>query len=178
MRLKATLLIILLPLAITFSGCASIINQGASAPVSFRDEWAVLPFVNNTETPYAAERAESITAALLYSRGVRRLATYPVEAKGEALSFDRGQGRQKEALEWAARQKKIRYAVTGVVNEWRYKVGLDGEPVVGMTLQVVELASGKVLWSASGAMSGWSRDAVSAVAQQVINKLLGTIDEK
>jgi hypothetical protein len=65
--------------------------------------------------------------------------------------------------------------MTGTVNEWRYKVGMDGEPVVGVTLQVVELPGGRVVWSATGAKSGWSRDSVSAVAQQVIDKLLGSI---
>ena len=77
-------------------------------------------------------------------------------------------------MEWAKKQN-IRYALVGTVTEWRYKVGLDGEPVAGMTLQLLDLQDGKVLWSGSAGKSGWSREAVSAVAQQVLGQLVSTI---
>jgi len=155
------------------TGCATI-HQGATEPVSFEEKWVLLPFINNTETPYAAQRAESVTSSLLYARGVKRLATYPLGNGSEELFTDRGEKRQNEALEWA-RKNQFRYAVTGTVNEWRYKVGLDGEPVAGVTLQILELPEQRTLWSATGSKSGWSRDAVSAVAQQVIHQLLETV---
>jgi TolB-like protein len=159
---------------ILVSGCVTL-HQGGT-PVSFQESWALLPFVNNTETPYAAERAESIAAALLYARGIQRLERSIAEtAKNEdQLGTDRGEQRQRAALE-TARQRKIRYALVGTVNEWRYKVGLDGEPVVGITLELVDLPSGQVVWSGSAGKSGWSRDAVSAVAQQVLDKLMDRI---
>lgn len=152
------------------TACVTI-HEGANEPVSRADSWVMLPFVNNTETPYAAERAESITASLLYAQGVKNIAESPREAKEDELSVGRKGERQKEALEWA-RKNRYRYAVTGTVNEWRYKVGLDGEPVVGITLQVYALPEGKLVWSGTGSKSGWSRGAVSAVAQQVIDRLL------
>lgn len=155
------------------AACVTI-NEGAYEPVSLADSWVMLPFVNNTETPYAAERAESITASLLYARGVKNLAESPREANADDLTVGRKGERQKEALEWA-RKNRYRYAITGAVNEWRYKVGLDGEPVVGVTLQVYALPEGKLVWSGTGAKSGWSRGAVSAVAQQVIDRLLETM---
>jgi len=158
------------------AACVTI-HEGAYEPVSFAEGWVMLPFVNNTETPYAAERAESITASLLYARGVKNLAESPREAGEDEISVGRKGERQKEALEWA-RKNKYRYAVTGTVNEWRYKVGLDGEPVVGVTLQVYALPEGKVVWSGTGSKSGWSRGAVSAVAQQVIDRLLETMRTK
>lgn len=156
------------------AGCVTL-NQGGR-PVSYQESWALLPFVNNTETPYAAERAEAVTAALLHARGIQRLERTQAEApKGDDhLGAERGELRQKAALE-AAKQKKVRYALAGTVNEWRYKVGLDGEPVAGFTLQVIELPEGKVVWSGAAGKSGWSRDAVSAVAQQVLNQLIGEI---
>ena len=87
---------------------------------------------------------------------------------------DRGEQKQKAALE-AARQRKITYALAGTVNEWRYKVGLDGEPVAGFTIQVIELSEGKVVWSGAASKSGWSRDSVSAVAQQVLERLISSM---
>lgn len=61
------------------------------------------------------------------------------------------------------------------VDEWRYKVGVDGEPAVGITLQVIEVQSGNVIWSAAGSRTGWSRDAVSAVAQKLLRQLLSPL---
>jgi len=58
------------------------------------------------------------------------------------------------------------------VEEWRYKVGVDGEPAAGVTLQILDVATGDILWSGSGGQSGWSREALSAVAQKLIRKLL------
>ena len=43
-------------------------------------------------------------------------------------------------LAWA-RSTHARYAVTGAVNEWTYKVGLDGEPVVGIAIQLIDLSN-------------------------------------
>ncbi len=161
--------------ALALSGCSTL-HQGAEVTVSVNEAWALLPFINNTETPYAAERAESVTAALLYARGVRRLERFHPETKDDqnGIGLDRGERRQKDAMEWA-RGRDARYALSGAVNEWRYKVGLDGEPVAGIAMQLLELPSGRVVWSGAAGRSGWSRDAVSAVAQQVIDQLLGKI---
>lgn len=170
--MKRLLLVLILVATLFTAGCVTLKQSGTA--VSFQENWAVLPFVNNTETPYAAERCESIVAALLYARGIRHLERIAVEAKQDELGLDRGEKRQHEALE-LAKQKHVRYALTGAVNEWRYKVGLDGEPVVGFTLQLIELPEGKVVWSGAAGKSGWSRDAVSSVAQQVLDRLLGEI---
>jgi len=171
MKRLTTMLLIAVTLSLT--GCVTL-NQSGRA-VSIQENWGLVPFVNNTETPYAAERCESIVAALLYARGVQHLERIAVEAKPEDLGMDRGEKRQREAME-LAKQKKVRYVLTGTVNEWRYKVGLDGEPVAAFTLQLIELPEEKVVWSGAAGKSGWSRDAVSSVAQQVLDRLLGEIN--
>ena len=42
-------------------------------------------------------------------------------------------------------------------------------------LQVIDLQSGDVVWTATGARSGWSREALSAVAQKLMRDLLGDL---
>jgi hypothetical protein len=165
-------MILLLLLAVMIlPGCTTLKQTEHGKAIPGDKEWALLPFINNTETPYAAERVEAITQALLYAGGIQKVTMAPVEMKDEELLPDRGSKRYQKGLEWA-RKQGIRYAVTGTVTEWRYKVGLDGEPVAGMTLQVMELPDGKVLWSGSAGRSGWSRDAVSSVAQQLLQSLV------
>jgi len=65
--------------------------------------------------------------------------------------------------------------LTGAVEEWRYKVGVDGEPVAGLTFELIDVASGQVVWSATGTRSGWSRSSLSNVATTLIGGLLAPL---
>lgn len=156
--------------AASLAACA-VIDASAPARPDTQARWVLLPFANHTETPLAAGRAESITESLLRAKGVADLTRYPSSLAAESL-FDAGERKaQEQALEWA-RGEQARYAVTGAVDEWRYKVGVDGEPAVGVAVQIVDVASGKVVWSGVGAKSGWSREALAAVAQKLIRNLV------
>lgn len=152
------------------AGCSTI-DRSAPPALERQASWVVLPFANNTETPLAGQRAEAIAQALLHAQGVGAIRRAPGTAQKEAL-FSAGDSRRAdEALAWA-RGQQIRYALAGSVDEWRYKVGVDGEPAAGVTLQILDVASGNVLWSGSGGKSGWSREALSAVAQKLMRELL------
>jgi len=167
----------LLLAAALVGGCAwSVVDRGR--PPAFAkskdDAWAVLPLANHTETPQAGQRAASIAHSVLAAYGYTNVARYPASADDETL-FDPAQPAQRQtALDWA-RQQHARYALTGAVNEWRYKVGVDGEPAVGLTFDVVEVESGKTVWSTSGSRTGWSRAAVSGVAQRLERQLLAPL---
>ena len=149
----------------------STVDRGRAPALQANAEWTVLPFANHTETPMAGNRAESVAEALLHARGVGKVKRYTSTAQQEAL-FDAGDNkRQEQALAWA-REQGVRYALAGTVAEWRYKVGVDGEPAAGITLQIIDVQSGDILWSGAGGKSGWSREALSAVAQKLIRELL------
>ncbi len=153
--------------------------------------WVLLPVVNRSQTPQAGERVEAILVSLLRSRGVTHISHYPETSQSQVLMVLDDQTRYNAALKWALTQG-FRYAITGTVEEWRYKAGLDGEPAVGVTLQVIDLrrskktAAGKtntttitkqeilpVLWSATGARTGWGREGIAAATQKLLDKLLG-----
>ena len=78
-----------------------------------------------------------------------------------------------EADKWA-RSVGARYAIYGAVDEWRYKVGIDGEPAVGVALHIMDLQNNSVVWSGVGGKSGWSRESLAGVAQKLIKQLLAT----
>ncbi|HBP2669543.1 TPA: penicillin-binding protein activator LpoB, partial [Pseudomonas aeruginosa] len=40
---------------------------------------------------------------------------------------------------------------------------------------VLEPASGRVLWSTSGARAGWSRESLAGAAQKVLRELVGDL---
>lgn len=166
-RLAAVLLFTALAAA------CSVIDHAPGAAMSREAKWALLPIANHTDVPQAGLRAEAIAETLLRARGVASLTRYPPALNPEAL-FDPAERKvQLDAQKWA-RDAGARYALTGAVDEWRYKVGIDGEPAVGMVLQVIDLQNGNVVWSAVGARSGWSREALSAVAQKLIRELFAS----
>lgn len=160
-------------LLLLLGGCSTL-DIGSPPALDANATWAVLPFANFTETPQAGLRAERIAESLLHSRLQGKVKRYPAKLNSETLFEPAERQASEAALEWA-RTEKVRYALTGSVEEWRYKVGIDGEPAVGISLQVVDVISGEVLWSATGAASGMSRQALSATAQKLIRRLLAPI---
>ena len=151
------------------AGCSSF--TGKSSPTLSRSaQWGVVPLVNYSQTPQAGERSEQILLSVLSNKGLQPQ-MYPVAEQGEQALLDDNE-RLNGAMEWA-RQQKLDYVVAGSVEEWQYKNGLDGEPAVGISLRVIEPATGRVLWSESGARAGWSRESLAGSAQKVLNKLVG-----
>jgi TolB-like protein len=155
--------------AIASSGCA-VLDASTAPPLESGARWAVLPFANHTETPLAGSRAASIAEALLQSRGLADVRHAP-SAPPDAVFESGEQANPAAAIDWA-RKEGARYILGGSVDEWRYKVGVDGEPAVSVTLQIVDVHDGRVLWSGVGGRSGWSRESLGALAQKLIRDLL------
>lgn len=160
-------------LAVGLAACSTT-DIGRAPELPANAQWGLLPFANHTETPQAGLRAEAIAETILRARGEINLRHYPASLNNETLFEPMDRKQMDAALEWA-RSENLNYALTGTVDEWRYKVGIDGEPAVGLTLQLIEVASGKVVWSAAGGKSGWSREALSAVAQKLSRSLLSPL---
>jgi hypothetical protein len=173
MTLSKTLALGLLLAFLT--GCASSIQSTVNQePLDRQARWAILPIANNTDTPQAGLSAEAMAEHQLRSRGVANLQRYPSALSRDSLFEPTERKVTEEAIKWA-KDQGIRFALLGSVEEWRYKVGIDGEPAVGVTLQVLDLSTDRVVWSASGAKSGWSRQAMAAVAQALLTDLFGRI---
>jgi hypothetical protein len=154
------------------SSCAVLDNQSNLKPLDRNEKWVLLPILNHTDVPQAGLRAESIIEVLLRTQGISNLRHYPPTLNQDTLFEPAELKAVNEAIIWS-REQDVRYAVTGAVDEWHYKVGVDGEPAVGLTLQIIDLKNGdSVVWSAVGSRSGWSREALSAVAQKLIKDML------
>lgn len=145
---------------------------GSSKPeVDKQAKWLVLPFVNRTETAQAGLRASAIVQASLYGFAINDVASFPV-TESEGLLFDAGSSKQKKEIsDWVARNDG-QYQVSGVVHEWRYKSGVDGEPAVGIMIQIKRLSDGQVVYAATAAKTGWARESLSETAQEIVEQLL------
>ena len=164
--------IIMLLAALAAAGCATT-DTGSSAAIERNAKWVMLPVMNHTEVPQAGLRAEAITEALLRAYGIGDLTRYPPALNQDTLFEPAERKVLGEADKWA-RSQGARYAIYGAVDEWRYKVGIDGEPAVGVALHIMDLQSNSVVWTGVGGKSGWSRESLSGVAQKLIRELLAT----
>ena len=66
------------------------------------------------------------------------------------------------------------YLVIGNVQEWRYKTGIDGEPVVSYSIKVIDLKTSNIIFNGVGAKSGWGHKSIGVVAQEIANELIPT----
>ncbi len=161
-------------LAAAASGCSVMDRTAQPVQLDPAARWVILPLANHTETPQAGQRAEVILESLLRQRGLRSLESSPAAPAADLTMDLPDRKAQQEVLRWAQGQG-FRYALTGAVDEWRYKVGVDGEPAVGVVLKVIDLSTGDVVWTAAGAKAGWSREALSAVGQKLMRDLLADL---
>lgn len=160
-------------LVAALSACSTM-DVGTAPTLAVADSLVVLPIANYTETPEAGQRAQSIAQSILHQRGFHAVQEYPQEGGADLLAGNRSDQAKKQAMDWA-RSVGARYALTGAVQEWRYKVGLDGEPVVGLTFNLLDVNSGAIVWSATGSRSGWSRSSLAGVGQTLIQQLLAPL---
>jgi hypothetical protein len=156
--------------ASALAGCAGIQHSDSPA-MACTEKWVVLPIQNYSETPQAGLSAARMVENALRSRGLGDLEHYPASLDDSLGEFGVSQAQFDRALDWAKGQR-ARYGVTGSVTEWRYKSGMDGEPAVGMTLEVVDVETGKSIWSAGGARTGWSSSPLSGVGLDLFRRLL------
>ncbi|RTZ47694.1 penicillin-binding protein activator LpoB [Candidimonas sp. SYP-B2681] len=161
-------------LSLAMLGSCSTTDVGHAPALSKDERLVMLPIANQTETPGAGERAQSIAQSILLQQGLEGVQRYPADHVGDAVMGYSPTQTRSEALEWA-RGTGAAYALTGSVQEWRYKVGVDGEPVVGLTFDLIDLGSGATVWSATGSRSGWSRSSVTGVGHALMRELLAPL---
>jgi len=174
-KITKTILIFILGILPVFflPGC-SVYKIQESKSFSSTETWLMLPFLNHSDTPEAGKRAADIAATLMRSKGINHVEESYTQDSSNVLSGLDQQKKLQEAIAWG-RQKKYRYGFSGSVQEWRYKSGLDSEPAVGVTLKVIDLNDGKVLWSASGSKTGWGRSSVSGTGHELMQVLIDAL---
>lgn len=155
------------------SGCTRI-NSSQMVQTAPNSRWGMAVFANNTEIPQAGYRAMNITAGVLRSKGIQYIGFYPATKCSKLIVCPNNVPAIEKVLAWA-RHKHIQYVMMGAVNEWDYKVGLDGEPTAGVSLQLYNVQSGTLIWSSVGSKIGTSRSGLAVIAQNLISEMLCTL---
>ncbi len=160
--------LILVFFLLLFTNCSSTISR-SSATLPKNKIYAINTFWNYTETPMAGFRASTIIEGVLSNRGVRTISLIGGESDIEDIkskeSFIKKKINQAKSL-------GADYIILGSVQEWRYKTGIDGEPVVSYSIKVIDLKDGSVTFSGVGAKSGWGHKSIGVVAQEIAKSLI------
>lgn len=155
-----------------FSSCATFKNISGDFFIEKKDIVAVLPFINNSETPMSGFKAKNIVENELYSKKINIL---PFENNIDQENFSEKDIKQ---IFTQLKEKGVSYALYGYVNEWRYKTGIDSEPAVSLTINLYDLKNDKIVWTGSGSKSLSSYSSVGITAQKLVKSILSSLKSK
>ena len=141
-------------------GCAQINRAPITVPK--KEKCAILPFSNFSDTPLAGERVAAILYGVMKSRGYNVVLYF--RSRDEDFHQEEIIKLEEEA------KKKYKCLIKGSVNEWRYKVGIDGEPAVSVTYIIINVEKGE---ESSGTISGtdWGHKSLGLLTQELFNKV-------
>ncbi len=150
------------------TGCSSMINK-RDIELPLNKKYAIASFWNYTETPMAGLRAASIVESVLAKNSIALSSLVSGSDEMEAIKSKRAFLKSKKE---EAKSLGAEYLIMGNVQEWRYKTGIDGEPVVSFSLSVIDLQTDKVVFNGVGAKSAWGHKSIGVVAQEIAQELI------
>jgi len=156
---RETLLSLAITLFITACSSPEIQKSHTVFPLQKKSKVAVYTFKNYTQTPMAGEKAASLTEGILSAKG------YQTYRYVDSTKQNRIQMCQE------AKSKGFTYLLTGSVQEWRYKTGIDGEPAVSLSIKLLETTSCNTAWSATASDSNWGNASIGTTAQELLSDL-------
>ncbi len=160
MKLTTSLLLVT---TFLWTGCSTVTNYSKLKQIPSDGKITVLPFKNNTNTPQAGEKAKNIMEGVLVSKN-HSVKFYPSNQRN---IFKNSQN----ALACDINSVNTRYYISGSINEWRYKTGIEAEPAVAINFNVVDKLNNNIVYSAVGAKNGWGQESIGSVAQKLILEL-------
>jgi TolB-like protein len=156
----------LLFFALVFLVSCSTVTNLDHVKLNIKDKKiTVLPFENYTETPLAGLRVKSITEGVVSSKG------HKLSIANVRQDKDYSPEEIKKLLQ-ELKESNIDYAITGSVNEFRYKTGIDGEPAVSITVKIYDIKQEKEVYTSVSSKTGWSHESITTVAQKILNKII------
>ncbi|PLX50881.1 MAG: hypothetical protein C0613_02285 [Desulfobulbaceae bacterium] len=186
------IVVLLLLLAMVTGGCA---RRGGlesfsreNIDIGFVRTIAVLPLQNNSNDEYAPERVRNITMTQVLGRGI-----FDVVDKGVVDSLlheeaiDPGKPLDRQALRRLGQRLNVQAVMLGTIDlADEGRKGSVVYPLLSVTMRLLEVESGLVIWQASASASGdsiWRRlFGLAAVGRfeltlGLVDKMLATIPQ-
>ncbi len=163
---------------LSFLSCSYQQNFIRGAEIHAKARWvAVLPLVNLTTFPNAGRIVQDLLTTELYAS-----TDFQIMEQTELLKKMKGnEADLDEVLDNAVAFRVgealgVDTVIFGSVTEYRYKRGLDEAPVVGVNIRMLDIKTGRVLWSGSksgiGGCFWFCEDSLNRLAQKVCHDLV------
>lgn len=176
------IILVLLLFAFALGGCGQVLRTTAvdQDQINTRArKVVVLPLVNLTSTPNAG-----LIVGELLSTEVMARTNFRILERSEMMAYlSSGKNEVQEMLEKSAaakmgRELGVDTVIYGAVTEFRYKKGVDEDPVVGITVRMLDIPESKILWAesvtATGSMYG-GRSSLSSLAHSLCAEMVRTL---
>ncbi len=184
--------IFILCLCTICSGCSATTEQHFTSPaigLGYIKNIAVLPLADFSKEKGITERSRELLITKLLAHKL-----YGVVESGELHHFLRNHIRTKEkalidqtVAKQMAREFNIEAYMAGSIDEYTMvRNGNYSYPVIAMTLRMVDIKTGEVLWhasaddsgySATGRLFGLNAEGTNAVLFRLIDRLLSTMND-
>ncbi|WP_406017631.1 hypothetical protein [Succinivibrio sp.] len=164
---------IILAAIVSLTGCSTYRGSNG-VTVSNGSTFAVMPFVNQSNTPLAAENVGTIICSELSAKNINYVAYESADEPKDLKSILDDSYTTRKANDWL-KTVSHNYVISGSVDEWNYKAGLDGEPVVSVTIRIKDV-NGNVVYEKTGSRSGFGRESLNGAGQKVVENILSDIN--
>lgn len=138
---------------------------------------AILPLVNLTTYPHAGRIVGDLLTTEMYAATDLRIMESTVmlqRLKGDEEDLDRILDRTM--AQRIGETLGVDTVVFGSVTEYRYKRGLNEDPVVGVSIRMLDVPSGNILWVGSRSETGgclwFCEDSLNRLAQKVCHDMV------
>lgn len=173
-------------------GCSSSVGHHYTSPaigLGYVTSIAVLPLENFSKEKGSAKRARELLITRILGLGL-----YDVVEQGELHRFLRDEVRSKEkalidqtVAKRMAREFGVQAYITGSIDDYKeVRNGSYSYPVIAMTLRMIDVKTGKIIWQSSADASGYSTagrlfglssEGTNQVLFRLIDKLLNTMGD-
>lgn len=135
------------------AGCTTVVHHGGT---------------NATDDEHAGKALTEMTGSALVEAGIALFQTEELLLKSAADKAQGSDGRYAEI----ARTVNATHLLLGTVHEYRYKTDLDGDPAVGLTLRLVDAATGQTLWQGTSGNVGYAFASLTSAARKAVRTLV------
>jgi len=150
------------------TSCTSIMHKKKMV-LSHNQTYAISSFSNYSQTPLAGLSAASIVESVLAEQNI---VIHSLIKGSEDINAKETQTALFKRQKAKAISLGANYLITGDVQEWQYKTGIDGEPVVSYSLKVIDLKNDAIVFNGVGAKSSWGHKSIGVVAQEIAKELI------
>ena len=165
----------ILALLLFLPACNTVVHVGGKSYVTEEKIRMVMPpFLNATDNEHAGQALTQLTVSTLLEYGI------PLYQTEEILSKTADETAPKPEMRYLqiAQDNKAAYLLIGTVHEYRYKSDLSANPVIGITLRVVNVSDGRTIWQGSSSKVGHAYSSLTSTAQKAVRDLVSKMPVK